>query len=130
LCSSSFDPYLTVFAGDSCPTSCAQVVVQNHDTCDPQPATSFEVAGGATYHVAISGITELDFGPGQLSFNYIPVILGDVSVDGLVNVADVTRLGQLVSIGEPVPLNRGDVDEDGVVDDLDVELLGDLIVNN
>jgi hypothetical protein len=128
-CGSNFAANVTVFTGDNCPTSCADVVVQDHDTCEPQPAASFDVVAGAVYHVAINGLTESDFGQGQLWFSYIPVILGDVAVDGLVNVADVTRLANQVRLTEPVPLNRGDVNEDGVVDELDVEALGDLIVN-
>ncbi len=57
-------------------------------------------------------------------------IPGDINGDGILNVADVTQLGQLVAGNTPPSLEIGDLNDDGEVDELDVQALAELIVNN
>jgi len=59
-----------------------------------------------------------------------PDVLGDINGDGVINVADVTMLANLVTEGTPPPVAVGDVNDDGVVDELDVQALAELIVND
>jgi hypothetical protein len=74
----------------------------------------------------------LNFGPGVMNFAFTPTppLLGDINADGVINVADVTELGNLLSDGALVPLAVGDINGDAVVNDLDVEALAALIVND
>jgi hypothetical protein len=61
-----------------------------------------------------------------------PVIIadGDLNGDGVVNVVDVTLLGNAVS-GQAAlpPESNGDLNEDGMIDTADVEFLVDQILN-
>jgi hypothetical protein len=66
----------------------------------------------------------------NFAFTPAPETLGDINGDGVINVADVTELGILLSDGATVSLAVGDVNSDGVVNDLDVEALAASIVND
>jgi hypothetical protein len=55
--------------------------------------------------------------------------LGDVNNDGVINVADVTELGNLVAAGTPPENTVGDVNGDETVNEADVQALADLIAN-
>ncbi len=59
-----------------------------------------------------------------------PGILGDINGDGVLNVADVTALANLIAAGTPPSLAVGDVNGDESVNEADVEELSALIVNN
>jgi hypothetical protein len=58
-----------------------------------------------------------------------PVTLGDINNDGVINVADVTELANLLAGGTPPSLAVGDVNNDGNVNDLDVTALALQIVD-
>jgi hypothetical protein len=55
--------------------------------------------------------------------------LGDINSDGVINVADVTELGNLVAAGTPPDLAIGDINGDEAVNEADVQALADLIAN-
>ncbi len=81
LCGSSFDTYLTVFSGDSCPASCSGILVENNDSCGIQSAVSFAVTAGQIAYFAVSGSREADFGPGVFDFEFVPA--GDTCDDAI-----------------------------------------------
>ena len=55
---------------------------------------------------------------------------GDINGDGIVNVADVTALIQIVLNSTPVDLSIADLSGDGVVNVADVTALIQLVLNN
>ena len=55
---------------------------------------------------------------------------GDINGDGIVNVADVTALIQIVLNGTPADLSVADLSGDGVVNVADVTALIQLVLNN
>jgi hypothetical protein len=65
----------------------------------------------------------------QTSLPAPPATLGDVNGDGVINVADVTELANLLAAGTPPSVAVGDVNNDGVVDELDTAALALDIVN-
>jgi hypothetical protein len=73
LCGSSFDTYISVFEGETCPANCEDGgVVGNDDNCGVQSAVSFPAVASQTYYFAVSGNSGSDFGPGvfNLEFNF------------------------------------------------------------
>ncbi len=61
-----------------------------------------------------------------------PVVVtgpGDINGDGLINVADVTELSNLIVAGDEIPVEVGDFNGDGVVNMDDVQALAELIAN-
>ncbi len=58
-----------------------------------------------------------------------PPVLGDIDGDGIINVADVTALANLVAGGNPPSNDVGDINSDGSVDELDVQALAESIVD-
>ncbi len=59
-----------------------------------------------------------------------PGTLGDINDDGVVNVADVTELANIIAGAGTLPsLEVGDINDDGVVDVLDVQALAELIAD-
>jgi len=54
--------------------------------------------------------------------------MGDINGDGIVNVADVTHLANLLAAGNAPPVAIGDINGDGVVDWADVQALAEMIV--
>jgi hypothetical protein len=107
-------------------------LVDNNDSCGAQSAVDLNVAAGQSILVCVAGAGDSDFGPGVMNFAFTPApeTLGDINGDGVINVADVTELGILLSDGATVSLAVGDVNSDGVVNDLDVEALAASIVND
>ncbi len=55
--------------------------------------------------------------------------LGDINNDGVINVADVTELANLIADGNAPSNDIGDINDDGVVDELDVQALAEAIAN-
>jgi len=56
--------------------------------------------------------------------------VGDINGDGVVNVADVTELANILATGGTLPpLEVGDINGDGVIDELDVQALAEAIAN-
>ncbi len=58
-----------------------------------------------------------------------PDILGDINGDGVLNVADITLLGNLLDAETPPPSSVGDVNGDSQVDEQDLSALANLIVD-
>ncbi len=54
--------------------------------------------------------------------------VGDVTGDGLINVADVTALANLIAAGNAPPVEIGDINGDGIVNEADVQALAEWIV--
>ncbi len=68
---------------------------------------------------------------GQLNPIAVPVVvLGDINDDGVINVADVTELANLLAAETPPDAAIGDINDDGEVDELDVEALAEMIVDS
>jgi hypothetical protein len=130
LCGSSYDTYLTAFTADACPVECVNSVTSDDNGCGLQSAISFDTDAGSSFFLCVSGDSEGDFGPGVLNFRFVPQTPGDLNYDEVINVADVTELGNLLSAGAPVPLGLGDINADEVVNALDVEALAASIVND
>jgi hypothetical protein len=132
LCGSSFDTWLTLFSAEACPVPCANLLVTNNNSCGLQSAVTLNMAAGQSILICVAGAASLNFGPGVMNFAFTPTppLLGDINADGVINVADVTELGNLLSDGALVPLAVGDINGDAVVNDLDVEALAALIVND
>lgn len=62
----------------------------------------------------------------------VTVVLGDVNDDGIVNIADVTKLIDYLLDNSAIPFNRNnaDVKQDGNIDIADVTSLIDMLLNN
>ena len=62
----------------------------------------------------------------------VTVVLGDVNDDGIVNIADVTKLIDYLLDNSATPFNRNnaDVKQDGNIDIADVTSLIDMLLNN
>jgi hypothetical protein len=89
LCGSTFDTFLSVFSGISCPESCSGVVQGSEDFCGAQSAVRISVTVGMTYYFAVSGSRPSDFGPGIMRFSYAPARPGLTCADAV----PVTRNG-------------------------------------
>jgi hypothetical protein len=59
-----------------------------------------------------------------------PDVLGDLNADGVINVADVTELANLIADGNPPANSLGDINGDESVNEADVEALAAQIVND
>ncbi len=129
LCGSSFDTWLTVFQGDECPT-CGDRLEEDNASCAVGRIT-FPASAGQTYWFAASGWGSGDFGPGVFNFTFTPesAIFGDINGDGVVNVADVTTLANLIAAGSAPPVEAGDINGDGEVNWWDVAALAESIAN-
>jgi hypothetical protein len=130
LCESSYDTYMSVYQGPFCPSTCTPLDY-NDDSCDLQSKISFIASPGVSYFIAVRGFGGV-VGPGLLSFEFTPypyVLLGDYDGNGVVNVADVTRLAFHLSFGVPVTTAVGDINNDHVVNQADIPALANEIVN-
>ncbi len=58
-----------------------------------------------------------------------PSTLGDLNGDGVINVIDVTALGNAVADGTTIDLAVGDINEDGEITVDDVDALAQIVVN-
>ncbi len=83
-------------------------------------------AGGSTNGQALA-LDDLSVTPRGVPVE--PGELGDVNGDGLINVADVTVLANLLAAGTPPPPAVGDANGDGSVTQADVETLAVAIAN-
>jgi len=90
--------------------------------------TIFADGGPATQTAVLSPRLTID----NLRFVFPPSgIRGDANNDGIINVADVTAIYNMLSGIDPGPLpGDGDVNANGVVNETDAELLIDHIVND
>jgi hypothetical protein len=83
-------------------------------------------AGGSTNGQALA-LDNLSITPRGVPVE--PSDLGDVNGDGLINVADVTELANLLAAGTPPPPAVGDANGDGFVTQADVAILAAAVVN-
>jgi hypothetical protein len=83
-------------------------------------------AGGSTNGQALA-LDNLSVTPRGVPVE--PSDLGDVNGDGLINVADVTELANLLAAGTPPPPAVGDANGDGFVTQADVAILAAAVVN-
>jgi hypothetical protein len=83
-------------------------------------------AGGSTNGQALA-LDNLSVTPRGVPVE--PGELGDVNGDGLINVADVTELANLLAAGTPPPPAVGDANGDGFVTQADVAILAAAVVN-
>lgn len=101
LCGSTFDTFLSVFSGISCPESCSGVVQGSEDFCGAQSAVRISVTVGMTYYFAVSGPRPSDFGPGIMRFSYAPARPGLTCADAV----PVTRNGSYPFTTHGAPLS-------------------------
>jgi hypothetical protein len=118
----------------ACPVSCVTSVGAS-DGCGLTPdeyAVQVTVQPGDVVYLTVSSPSVLAVGSGLLAFTFTPEpssTPGDIDGDGVVNVADVTELSNLLRAGTPPPLAVGDLNEDGFVDEADRDILAEAIVN-
>jgi hypothetical protein len=107
----------------------------NTPAVSPSLSHQFMFAPNDTDNVQIDYV---EFAPASVIGEATPVVvgldgtepsLGDINNDGVINVADVTALANLLAASTPPSLAVGDVNDDGQVDDLDVEALALQIVD-
>jgi hypothetical protein len=129
-CETSYDTYMSVYEGPFCPNACSPFDY-NDDSCDLQSRISFIASPGVSYLIAVRGFGGV-VGPGLLNFEFKPypyVLLGDYDGNGVVNVADVSRLAFVLSFGLSVTPAVGDINNDHVVNQADIPALANDIVN-
>jgi hypothetical protein len=130
-----FDTAIGAFEG-ACPATCTNRVAFNDDAggeCGLRSRIDFPVVEGQTYLIALSAFGTIQ-GSGEVLVQFTPdatpVIPGDINDDGVVNVADVTELSNLLAAGTPPPLAVGDLNDDGNVNEVDRDILAGMIVND
>jgi hypothetical protein len=131
LCESSFDTYLSIFSGAACPVACGQLMFENNNSCGQQSVVEFPVTAGQEYYICVAGNGSGDFGAGLMTFTFMAssALPGDVNVDGVVNVADVTFLANWLAGDRESPIGPADVNNDGLVNQADVQALAGMIVD-
>jgi hypothetical protein len=82
LCGSSFNTYLSIYAGANCATlTCADRLAENRSTCGANAALIIPVEAGETHLLAINGDGMFDQGTGILEFEFLSgwpdVVAGD-----------------------------------------------------
>ncbi len=119
----------------ACPVNC-ETSVDATSGCGLVPGeygVQFSVQTGDVVYMTVSSPSVSAVGSGLLAFAFTPggppSARGDINGDGVVNVADVTELSNLLRAGTPPPLAVGDLNEDDSVDEDDRDILADAIVN-
>jgi hypothetical protein len=123
-----YDTFLSLYNG--CPTiGCATRLEYNDDLCESQSQLTWSVIKGQTYIIGLSGYRD-EVGNGALKFDFTPDLTpGDINGDGILNVVDVTRLGNLLAKGTPPSVESGDLNGDNQVTEADLEILAEMIVS-
>ena len=125
---SDFDTQLHVYTQSSTGIENLNLVASNNDASAGgtlQSEASFVVTSGTIYQIRVGGFRAMgQTGPGAegnilLQGNFEPIILGDVNLDGIVNLLDVEPFIDLLSNGS-FQL-EADINGDGSVNLLDVQ---------
>src|SRR5690606_119192 len=103
----------------------------NNNSCGQQSVAEFPVTAGQEYYICVAGNGSGDFGAGLMTFTFMAssALPGDVNVDGVVNVADVTFLANWLAGDRESPIGPADVNNDGLVNQADVQALAGMIVD-
>jgi hypothetical protein len=117
----SFDTRLVVYPGASCPTSSADSIACNNDSCgETTSSVTWPVTAGSTWYIRIGSTANVG-GAGTLRTSVAaPICVGDFDFSGAVDSSDMSIM--LLDYGVCGGCVT-DLDQDGVVDSSDTSLL-------
>ncbi len=117
----SFDTRLVVYPGASCPTSSANSIACNNDSCGGTTSSvTWPVTAGSTWYIRIGSTANVG-GAGTLRTSVAaPICVGDFDFSGAVDSADMSIM--LLDFGVCGGCVT-DLDQDGIVDSSDTSLL-------